>query len=192
MMGGAAPKFRRGFKSEATALATEVRRELGLSPRDALDPLHLALHLEIPVLPMTALRETAPDAVAHFGGVEKGAFSAVTVFQGSARLIVYNDEHAVARRTSTIAHELSHALLMHPPHTAVDLGTGCRIWHEQIENEADYLAGALLITDAAAVQIVRSKTPFALAAQTYGVSAQMVQYRVNMTGARRRAGSRSR
>lgn len=186
-MASARLKFRRGFKTEAASLAHEVRLELELRPRDPLDPLALAAHLAIPLVPLTAMRDVAPEAVKHFCGVETSVFSAVTVFAGVERRIIYNDRHAPTRQASTIVHELSHALLLHPPHAALDAGTGCRVWHDEIENEANYLAGVLLVTDVAAVHIVRTGMATEDAARTYGVSRQMITYRINVSGARTRA-----
>ena len=48
-------KLRRGFKTEAEALAKEVRAELGLAKLDCLDPHQLARHLEIPVVGLSDL-----------------------------------------------------------------------------------------------------------------------------------------
>jgi Zn-dependent peptidase ImmA (M78 family) len=62
-----------------------------------------------------ALREKNPDCVRHFSHVEPEAFSGVTVFSGQRRMIVYNDAHVPGRQHSDVAHELAHALLMHPP-----------------------------------------------------------------------------
>jgi hypothetical protein len=44
----------------------------------------------------------------------------------------------------------------------------------------------LLITEETAVAVARSNLPIAAAATRYGVSEQMMQYRLNMTGAYRR------
>jgi Zn-dependent peptidase ImmA (M78 family) len=154
---------------------------------DALNPTVLADHLGIPLLPLTALRAAVPEEVDHFCSVESGAFSAVTIFDGPSRLIVFNDSHPDTRLANSIAHELAHGLLFHPAQPALD-ATGCRVWDTMIENEADFLAGALLVTDIAAVNIVRRSLPLDQAALKYGVSTKLITYRINVTGARRRAG----
>jgi hypothetical protein len=46
----------------------------------------------------------------------------------------------------------------------------------------------LLITEETAVAVARGNLPIPVAAIRYGVSEQMMQYRLNMTGAFRRAG----
>ena len=99
---------------------------------------------------------------------------------------MYNDAHASVRQSSDITHELAHALLMHPPHAAVDAATGCRVFHGEIEREAEYLSGVLLVPDASAVTIVRTGQDVSDAARHFGVSRRMVVYRINISGARQR------
>ena len=177
--------YRRGFKTEAHALAVEVRAELDLNPTDRLDPFKLADHLEVPVLPLTALRESNPDCVRHFTQVEPEAFSGVTVFSGQRRMIVYNDAHVPGRQRSDVAHELAHALLMHPPAHALDEG-GCRNWNADLEDEANFLGAALLVSEEAALDIVRRSLTIAHAAENYGVTPKLMQWRINATGALKR------
>ena len=57
---------RRGFKTEANATACEVRTELGLTPTAPLDVRQLAEYLEIPVIPLSHLRDVAPLAADLF------------------------------------------------------------------------------------------------------------------------------
>ena len=174
--------LRRGFKTEANAIAQDIRRELRLGPTAALDPWRLAEHLEIPVVPLSALRDESPAVVRHFCRVDPSAFSAVTVFDGSARVIIHNDSHSRGRQSSNVAHELSHGLLLHPPKPALD-GSGCRDWDKEAEAEANWLAGALLIPDEAAMLVARRGLTTVEAAQIYGVSEQMARFRLNVTAA---------
>jgi Zn-dependent peptidase ImmA (M78 family) len=176
--------YRYGFKTEANDIAREIRRELGLRPLDPLDPLALADWLEIPIIPLSEFTDTAPG-VAHLLKVEQEVFSAVTVFRGTRRTIVHNDAHLFGRQNSNLAHELSHGLLHHPPTPALD-NKGCRIWNQDVEDEAQWLAGAILITEDAALSIVRRRLPSAAAAAEFQVSEKMIQFRINVTGARAR------
>lgn len=176
--------YRRGFKTEANGTALEVRAELEIGPLDRLDPRSLAAHLAIPVIALSEMVAEAP-AVAHLLHVEPEAFSAITVFHGRARTIVHNDGHALARQNSNLAHELSHGLLLHEPTPALD-DNGCRDWNQDIEDEASWLAGILLIPEDAALEIAKGRWTRAGAAEHFGVSPQMVQFRLNATGAVRR------
>ena len=92
----------------------------------------------------------------------------------------------MGRQASNLAHELSHALLGHVPTPALD-ARGCRDWDGAVEAEADWLAGALLIPDEAALLIARRGWSLETAAQHYGVSVPMVRYRLNVCGAHKRA-----
>jgi hypothetical protein len=119
---------------------------------------------------------------------DSGVFSAVTAFRGDGaeRRIIYNDAHTPERTASDLAHELSHAMLEHSARQPLDALTGCRFVHRDHEEQAAYLSGALLITERGAIQAVSNGTALAVMAKHLGVSVEMLQYRINMTGARRR------
>jgi IrrE N-terminal-like domain len=174
--------MRRGFMAEATALACQVRAELEIGMFAPLDPRALAGSLEVPVWTLSGMLEQSPD-VGYLLTAEPDVFSAVTVFAGPRRTIVHNDAHAPARQNSNLAHELSHALLHHPPTPAMD-DIGNRIWNQDIEDEAAYLAGCLLMTPEAALATARGQWTVAEAAARFGISEQMVNFRINKTGAR--------
>ena len=176
--------LRRGFKSEAAALATELRAELGLDPFDRLDPLALAEHLAVPVMPLSDLNATCTDAQ-HFITVEPEAFSAVTVFRGRCRTILHNDSHSPPRQRSNITHELCHCVLHHPPAPALDVATGCRLWNAEHEDEADWLTGELLVTRPMALAVAHGKFTLEGALARLGVSRPMLRWRINATGAQK-------
>ena len=183
--------YRRGFKTEARTLALEVRAELRLHALDRLDPRALAAHLEIPTWTVSEFVAERP-CVAPLLTTELSAFSAATVFDGTRRTIVHNDGHTSARQNSNLAHELAHGLLLHPPTPALD-DTGCRNWNEDIEDEASWLAGELLVTVEAAMAVARGQWTMSAAGERLGVSQELMRYRLNMTGARKivqRAASR--
>ena len=176
--------LRRGFKSEAASLAKEVRNELRLKPRDRMDPFVLAQHLEIPVLALSEL-EAEVGGARFFLFDDPGSFSAVTVFDGLRRMIAYNDSHSKARQNSDLSHELSHGLLLHKPTPALDMTTGCRILNSVVEEEADWLAGELLVTKEMALAVAHGQFTKREAQLRLGVSEPMLRWRMNMTGANR-------
>ncbi len=61
---------------------------------------------------------------------------------------------------------------------------GNRIWNQDIEDEAAYLAGCLLMTPEVALATARGRWTVAEAAARFGISEQMVNFRINKTGAR--------
>ena len=177
--------MRRGFKTEANAIAREVRRELKLASASPLDVWRLAEHLDIPLVPLSSFQDVAPLAADLFLNGGREMFSGVTVFRGSARTVVFNDAHAPGRQASDIGHELSHGLLLHPPAVAVD-ERGCRYWDRELEDEANWLSGALLVPEEAAFQVVRRGWSLSEAASYYGVTPAMMEFRIRVTGAEKR------
>ncbi len=177
--------LRRGFKKEVNAIVKEIRGELGLTMMAPLDAWALAEHLDIPMVTLSSMNDVIPDAVHHFSVVNSSEFSAMTVFCGTRRMIVYNDSHTKGRQASDIAHEVSHGLLLHPPRPALN-ENGCRNWNDTVEDEAQWLAGALLISEEAALGIARKELPVDQAATLYGVSLQMIRWRLGVTGAQKR------
>ena len=177
--------MRRGFKTEARDLARDVRAQLGLTQTSPLDPWKLAEWLSIPVAGLSEFERDADHAVEYFSGSGRSVFSAVTIFDGARRLILNNDSHSPGRQASNVTHELSHGLLLHPPTPALDK-RGCRYWNHEIEEEANWLSGVLLIPDEAAILIVRKGIDHEDAASYYGVSKRMITFRINMSGAEER------
>lgn len=184
-------QYRYGFKAEAERLALELRAELGIGVYERLDPHALAGHLAVPVWTLDDLPHVLPDvpalqaAVAVLQGPERAAFSAMTVFRGTERVIVHNAAHAVPRQASNLCHELAHGVLLHPPGAALG-ALGCRDWDGEIEREATFLAGALLVPIKAIWWAAKQRQPRHDIAEQYGCSPEMVQMRLNLTGAGKR------
>ena len=178
--------LRRGFKTEANKYAREFRQELGLKLHDPLCPWTLAEHLAIPVIPLNQIKARIGEK--HYNYVtqqETSIFSAVTIFHNRHRLIIFNDAHHQYRQASNVAHELSHGILGHQP-SEVFNKNGCRHFDSVMEEEANWLSFALLISEEAALYIVREGMDEERASQLYKVSKEVVRMRLNVTGARNR------
>ena len=184
-----ASALRRGFKAEAEGIALEIRSELSLTAYDPLDPRALAAHLAVPVVSLTDLSRNGADhrSALHLTTKGRREFSAMTVIRGTWRLIVVNPVHSQGRRANSVVHELSHLILGHEPHEAISVG-GCRRWNQRMEEEADWLAGVLLVPRDAALSVARKRTPVATAALYYGVSEKLMEWRLNHSGARVQVG----
>jgi hypothetical protein len=168
--------FRRGFKAEANRIATRVREKMGLRPIDPIDPVAICAFFDIQLLKLSELDGDCP-----FLGSDRSSFSAVTVPCGRRTAIVHNDSHHPHRQRSNICHELGHCFLGHrftPPLTP----TGERARDGGIEAEANFLAGALLVPNEAAKHIMLQGL-VATAQGIYGVSQQMLEYRLQVSGA---------
>ncbi|MGH7137076.1 MAG: ImmA/IrrE family metallo-endopeptidase [Pirellulales bacterium] len=174
--------LRRGFKTQAERISSSVREELGLAAVDRLDCNVLAERLAIPIVTVAEPRSSGAQetSIRHLLKDAAG-FSALTVCVGRARLIVYNDRHPPGRRANSLAHELSHSILEHPPAPAIGAG-GCRRWDAVLEAEADWLAATLLVPRDGAFQFLRSGRSQEDGAAYFGVSLALFRWRANQTG----------
>ena len=171
--------MRRGFKKEAEQLGVELRKQLGLASDSPLCPWRIAEHLEIPIHTLTTITGYEPAAVEYLLGRGRAHFSAVTLFGGKhgvRRTICHNDSHAPARQRSNLAHELAHAILLHPPTSIFECDP-------EAEAEAAWLGPALLVPSAAAIKIAMNGTQCADAAEAFGVSIDLMRMRLGVTGA---------
>ena len=168
--------FRHGFKAEANRIALRIRDRMGLGPIDPIDPFEICTRYDIRVIPLSDIDPRSP-----FLHGDSSAFSAVTVPCGHETAIVHNDSHHPYRCRSNVCHELAHCFLGHectPPLTE----DGERSRDGGIEAEANFLAGALLIPNEAALHIVSTGLG-SNAQRLYGVSEQMLTYRLGVSGA---------
>jgi Zn-dependent peptidase ImmA (M78 family) len=175
-------KYRRGFKTEANSYAKEFRQELQIKPHEPLCPWKLAQHLGIPVRPLSSYKDTISEAVNHCMTTEPDFFSAITICENYKRLIIHNDAHHPYRQAANIAHELSHGILGHMPGAVFDQYQN-RHFNEEQEDEANWLGPALLVSKEAALHIVKQKMDVAHASKVYGVSKNLLQMRINVSGA---------
>ena len=176
--------YRYGFKAETEDYAKEFRKELGLAPHSPLCPWKLAKLLEIPVEPLSSYGDRIPDAVMHCTEKEQNIFSAVTICDHYRRLIIHNDSHAPNRQAANIAHELSHGILGHIPTPVFD-EYGNRQFNAQDEDEANWFGPVLLVPKDAAFHILKNEISVEKASEIYGASKQLIQMRVNVSGARK-------
>lgn len=176
--------LRRGFKAEAKRLALDVRAELGIDVFAPLDPYALAELYGIEVCDLSHPALPA-DAVRHFTGPAAPTFSGALLAVGTGRVIIENHVHEPARRRSTIAHEMAHVLLEHEFGLLLTGDQLCRSSASAVEQEANELAGELLVPrDAATVAAFRGWTD-ASVARYFRVSESMARWRMNTTAARR-------
>jgi Zn-dependent peptidase ImmA (M78 family) len=178
--------LRRGFKTEANTYAREVRAELGLAADAPLCPFETANHLTVPIRKLSSFAAELPEQTTCL--TRKGnviGFSAMTACFGRERVIIYNDYLPPTRSYADIMHEISHLMLMHPPHR-LQADTGGRHYDGELEEEANWLGPALLISEEAALAIAQQGMTAHQAAKIYKVSPSLMQMRLNVTGAHRR------
>ena len=177
-----------GFKAKANRIAIGIRHQLGVAEYAPINVRELAAHLNLRIIPLSAFKERCPEQVSQLNKRDGGQFSAARVYLGKGRrIIIVNDDHSLARQNSDIAHEIGHTLLSHP---LGDLSSmmDCRDFNQDLEDEASHLAGHLLIPNEAAKHIININLGNVLAQASYGVSRQMLDWRLNTSGARSSSG----
>lgn len=184
-------KLRWGLKTEAEEYAEEFRVELSLQIDGALCPFQLAQHLEVPVFGLSKLPGLPTACLDHCLDEGQSEFSAMTVNDGPYRMIVHNDFHHPHRQNSNVMHEIAHIILGHPPRPPLT-GDGCRHFDSVLEREANELGFTLLVPKRAALRVVEERIPTNVACALYGVSPQLLNYRISITDARGWAANRRR
>lgn len=174
-----------GFKAKANRIALGLRRQMGLAETAPIDLGRLAERLGLSVVPIRSFASVRPESVEQLVKTDVGAFSALLLPVGNGRrIILHNDANSPGRRNSDLAHEISHALLAHPPRSLFD-GSGCRNFDPDMEAQANCLASHILIPNEAARHIVYSRSDLYVACGAYGVSRDMLEFRLNASGARK-------
>jgi hypothetical protein len=174
--------LRRGFKAEAERRSLKERSTLGLGKADRLDVFAFGSHLGIEFITLESLRARRPDDVEHLVSVDNECFSAALNIIGNLRFVVYNEHHPPGRQANSIAHEFAHYLLEHPACPVFDV-LGNRIWDEDQEDEANYLAGALLAPREGLIPVMRRHGhDLDRAAAHFGISRELMSQRWHQTG----------
>ena len=178
-------EFQRGFKARANDIALGLRKQAGLSKTVPLDPRDVFQCLSVQIVPLSEFQSTCPlgaeALLSHSGG-----FSAMLLPVGQGkRIVIHNDSHSPGRQVSNLAHELAHVLLAHPAEV-VCMGDLTRRADSLVEAEAAYLGGCILVPNEAAYRLAVSGVDNREAADMYGVSEDMITYRLRMSGALKR------
>lgn len=185
--------MRRGFKAWCERTAKDYRQTLGVAPAEALDPRVLASHLGVLVATPEDIPTLSEAAKRQLLEVDAGSWSAVTIADGNARLVILNSAHSAARQNSDLAHELAHLILNHTTDEAHLSREGLLFrgtFDREQEDEANWLGGCLLVPrDGLLKARLRTADVGALAAQ-FRVSSDMITWRLQTTGVLRQVGWR--
>ena len=176
--------FRRGFKSWCENVAVQLRKDLKLKPSSPLEPRLLADHLDVQMLTPEEIPGLEPSYLKTLLHEDRYSWSAVTVTTGARTLIVMNSSHSRARQASNLMHELAHIIIGHEPGRYDLTEDGLLLlatYKKNQEDEAAWLSGCLLLPRQALFRIRRRKLTPRSISTIYGVSLDMLQYRLNVT-----------
>jgi len=175
---------RHGFKAQSERSSAAARAALGLRSNTPLDPWLYAKHLNVTVLDFDSL-VLSKQAQRQLTMDDPDSWSAMTVQLKGKFAIVMNPVHAVTRQRSDLMHELAHIELRHSPARVEVSPTGLLLlsdYSDEQEQEADWFGAALLVPRDGLVKLrAAQKTP-AETATHFGVSEQLCQWRIHMTG----------
>lgn len=178
--------LKRGFKSKSENISLQVRSELGLGKNEPLPPHLLAEHIGVQLWKPIDIAGLSENALRQLLRRDRDSWSAVTISFGGVDVVIYNSSHSQARQSSDIMHELSHILLGHNPIEMMLFSQSeeivLREYDQTLEEEANWLSGSLLLPREALLHISRNRINNADACRIYGVSNDLLDYRINITG----------
>jgi hypothetical protein len=177
--------FARGFKTWCETAALLQRKAIGLSPTEPLNPHRLAKHLGIDVVGAEEVPGVDGETLQVLLKEDPDSWSAITVSVGSRDLIILNSSHSGGRPASDLTHELAHILIGHVPARVDVTEDGLLIlntYDKTQEEEANWLAGCLLLPREALLHIRRRRLNDGTASSEYGVSLAMLRFRFNVSG----------
>jgi hypothetical protein len=190
--------MRRGFKAESERRATSLRSAISCSETRTPDLADLAAHLRVAVLPADHLLDGGSEELLRLHDIQPGCFSAATFSPpGSRHIVVYNpvsldgqilstaEARVDGRTRSNVAHEFAHIVLGHDIRQVQKIG-GQHFFtcNPEQEEEANWLAGALLLPRPLLLIAVRNDLTNEEIAEQNHVSVDMARFRTNATGVR--------
>ena len=177
--------MRRGFKTWCETTAGNYRTALQLKSEDPLDPENLAAHLGVIVWRPEEVPGLAKSSLRRLVNHDSDSWSAVTIRTDDTNLTIVNSAHAPTRQRSSLSHELAHLILDHEP-GRIDLSPEGHLllssFEREQEEEADWLSGTLLVPRAGLMIAYRSTQDPRILSNRFGVSVDMLNWRLRMTG----------
>ncbi len=154
---------------------------MGKRPYDGLDAVELARHIGAEVRCADEL--TNREKLEALEDLQPGAFSACTFTVRERHVVVYSPLASAGRTQSDVAHEVAHIILKHRMNSVQSIGGvtffTCDATEEQ---EANWLAGCLLLPRRLLLVAAKRGLDSAAIASAYTVSEPMAAFRLRTTG----------
>jgi hypothetical protein len=177
--------FRRGFKKWCETIAIQKRKQLNLTATAPLPPDRLAKELRVFVRRVEDIPDLAAETRRRLLVEDPTVWSAITIAAQGRHLVLLNSSHSQARQHSSLTHELAHLIIGHPPVLGLVTDDGylmLNCYDKDKEDEANWLAGALLLPREALMLVCKNGWEEASASDYYGTSLDMLRFRLNVTG----------
>lgn len=175
--------FVAGEPARLERCALAAKRCFGVPLGAPVDPWVAAENVGVTVLGeafFATLSEEERHEIFDHGGKH---WSAGTLLADGQAMVFLNPTHDVVRQKVTLAEELAHIVLGHPP-SILDGETGVRTYDTDVESEAYSVGSAMVLPYQLLFNCVRGGTTEAAIAARYGVSTRFVIARINRSGLR--------
>ncbi len=177
--------FKRGFKSWCENVSLQHRKEMSLQPIDPINPRALAEKLGVIVWKADEVPGIGQKTLDVLTKDDPESWSAMTLCGDGKNIIVLNPMNSPGRMNSDLTHELSHIIIGHEA-ARIDITPDnmlmLRNYDKGQEEEANWLAGCLLLPRLALLHIRKKGLDKSDVKKIYGVSTPMLDYRLRMTG----------
>jgi Zn-dependent peptidase ImmA (M78 family) len=156
--------------------------------RAAIDPiraLDVANYYNVTVWSPNDVEGVPSADIQYLLGAGADEWSSFTLKLGTRNLIVVNTAHSERRQNSVLMHELAHIILGHQLSSGVITGSDHFVpsnYNQDQEDEAAWLGATLLLPRPALLWMRRRNMSDDEAATHFGVSLDLLKWRIRMTG----------
>jgi Zn-dependent peptidase ImmA (M78 family) len=157
----------------------------GFKPHDPIEPNSLIKYLGIITTSPNNIPDLSSEDLKVLLEDESSSWSAVTLTINDKKVIILNSAHTGGRPASDLMHEVAHIIIGHKPshiHVTEDKLLIVSTYNKEQEEEAEWMAGCLLLPRQALVHLKSRSISNITIQERYGVSGQMLGYRLNVTG----------
>lgn len=172
-------------KSHMEAMSSQFRKNLGLKNNDPFEPFDLEIEA-LQIVRLSDLDGLAEEQKEHLLGSGSRQWSAMSVpldEQQESWTIVVNDSHDIERQRVSLLEEVWHILQGHKLTTITKVGQGYgRSFESEDEHDAYYLAASTLVPADSLMKMVMQGVAGDKIATHFGVSKDLVEYRIKRLG----------
>ena len=182
--------MKRGFKAEAERQAIFYRRLLNLKEHDPLPARQLAEHLKIRLLTPKDILQITNELLNVLLITGRNSWSAAIFVKNDQHFIIHNPTHSNFRQESDLMHEIAHLICGHELKDLETAIKGCmlplRKYDKDQEDEAEWLGSCLQLPQKALFYHYKiKKMKEEQISKLFNASAQMVRYRISVSGIRK-------
>ena len=164
--------------------AVAAKRSLGIDAGVALDPWAAATNVEVDVRGEEFFAELPQDEQRQVLEIGGHSWSAGTIIGAGEAIVFLNPTHDPHRQKATLAEELAHIVMGHPP-SRIDPTTGFRTYDGDVESQAYGVGGAMILPYGQLFRLVKQRVAARTIAERYEVSERFANYRINRAGLRK-------